>query len=726
MKFFSIFLILLFFSTAWAKEKTPPFEEPVIVNADSLIYDRDLSLIKAQGKVEMVQGERSLKADRVSFNLTTQDLLAEGGVILKEGEDFLESDKIEMNLKSQKGVISQGKIFFKKGHFYLTGEKIEREGEKKYSISKATCTTCDGENPPWRFRGKEIKVRIEGYSTIKGAVFDIKNQPIFYLPYFIYPTKLERQSGFLMPKMGYSSSEGVKMDNAYFWAIAENRDATFYLDYHSRKGIGEGLEYRYILTEDSEGRFYGYYIQERDSYQEKKYTEILDRAQERWNLGYEGTHYFSPTFFAKAYIDLPSDRQFYKDYGENFDQGSKEKVESTLFFTKLWPNFMLVPKLSYTEDLCQENDYTLQRFPEINLLGLPLRIPSTPFWFGLNLSYNYLFSEEGSTGSRIDLLPNISLPFTYQYLKFLPEFGLRETLYFGTSVKGDQNREVPYFKTTISTTLLKYFDGGWLKGMSHTIEPQISYTYIPPTQQGGFPLFDDLDRISKKNALTYSLISRLLGSENAKEFLYLRLAQVYNFSDFKKDYLTKTSEDYLPSSRMIGEVRFLPSEGLWLGFDTNYYLFDTKLHSIKYFPKLSLRAQRSNLKPRLPRHFVPRNDLIVTWHEREFKRKYGAYLNLEDKKGDSLSLEYRYINDIAEEINLLARFRPKRSWELSYENRYSLSEGLSLESIYGLSYYHQCWGLEAKLRERPEQEGRERETRFLITFSLRGLGEVKK
>ncbi len=56
----------------------------------------------------------------------------------------------------------------------------------------------------------------------------IKDVPILYTPYFIYPIKTERETGFLVPNAGYNSElGGAYIQPKFFWNIDVDQDATF-------------------------------------------------------------------------------------------------------------------------------------------------------------------------------------------------------------------------------------------------------------------------------------------------------------------------------------------------------------------------------------------------------------------------------------------------------------------------------------------------------------------
>ena len=95
----------------------------------------------------------------------------------------------------------------------------------------------------------------EGYGKIKNAALRVRETPFFFIPYFIFPAKNQRQTGFLPPGLGYSSRNGAEIEVPFFWAISDQADATFYERFMSERGFMQGLEARYVAEEDSKGIF---------------------------------------------------------------------------------------------------------------------------------------------------------------------------------------------------------------------------------------------------------------------------------------------------------------------------------------------------------------------------------------------------------------------------------------------------------------------------------------
>ena len=237
----------------WPMLKITKEEGPVDIEADHLVYEQDAQLYHAHGNVEVTRGDFSLKADHAQLNTATNDLMAWGNVLLREGEDVLECERLEVNVDTRLGRVYQAKLFLKDQNFHITGREAEKLGENRYRVQEGSFTTCDAQRPPWKFTVKELDVTLAGKGIAKGPVFYIEDIPVLYLPVAVFPVRKERQTGFLLPEVGYSSRFGPEVKTAFFWAMAKDMDATLYLDRLGDRGFKEGLEYRYAFDKGDAG-----------------------------------------------------------------------------------------------------------------------------------------------------------------------------------------------------------------------------------------------------------------------------------------------------------------------------------------------------------------------------------------------------------------------------------------------------------------------------------------
>jgi len=693
-----LFFLFTFFSSALSQAppsmKYEPPGEPIRLRADHIAYDKSDNSYLAEGNVEVWQGDRKLTADRVRLNAGNNEAEATGNVILVQGEDVLRGERIHIDLDTSLGIIFQGTLFLKKQHFYLRGEEIERVGEDTYRVKGGSFTTCDGDWPSWRFTGRETLVTLEEYASVRGATFEVKNVPLVYSPYLFFPVKTQRQSGFLIPRVGYSNTSGFRIDNAFFWAISKNMDATFYLDLAERKGVGEGLEYRYIRKKGSSGVFHGYHLRESEAYREK-YTEQLDRQPDRWQVDLQHEEYFSERFFAKTRITGFSDRQYFKDYGLTYEDRASEQAYSFVSLTHNWERFSLFAEARHTVNLVREDKTTLQNYPLITFTGLKQQIFASPFYYSFNSTVTNFWREEGVAGQLLDVHPRLSLPLKWKnYVEITPELGARET-FLRTQDGGEEFRSRGLWDLGVAaaTDFSRTFDTGWEKvpKLKHQIRPEIAYTYIPD-----YSIIPDVDQrqipdygtaFNKSNPITYSLTQRLIGKvfdapgkSRYHEFVYLKVGKSYDLHE---------------AGRSLDDL------------NNSFQAISAKLRvkSLKYFMVENITAYDPD-----------KNRFLSTY----------TLFGVTDSRGDTFNLEYRWERGIREQINGGFKIKILPTLDVSYGKRYSGQEKQSLETLYAITYHPQCWSVELSYSEKPGVAGQPAEKKTLVMFNLVGLTSMGK
>jgi len=76
-------------------------------------------------------------------------------------------------------------------------------------VYEGTITTCELPRPNWLFDARKVEVDVGGNAKIYRSTFDLHGHPHLWFPYG-HPSveKESRQSGFLMPSAGRSSTKG--------------------------------------------------------------------------------------------------------------------------------------------------------------------------------------------------------------------------------------------------------------------------------------------------------------------------------------------------------------------------------------------------------------------------------------------------------------------------------------------------------------------------------------
>lgn len=478
-----------------------------VITADTLDYYPDEGIYITTGNVEIEKEGTSIKADKAIFNKITSEANAEGAVVLKDKDVIITAQKIEINIDSKTGRIYEAIIFFRKDNYWVTGSNISKTGEKSYYASEATFTTCNSEpylvpdkfpqdyfkhsegkvseNPDWCFKGQNVYIEAGKNLTARNVTYKIKNMPVLYSPYMLMPILAERQSGFLAPAIGTSSKKGFQFSPAFFWAIDEDKDATFYLDYLSRRGYGKGIEYRY-LDNTGMGLWQAYHLKDTELKKDFFAIRAEDRFQFKDISGFVNINYIN-------------DPAFYKEYGYN----SKGRItnlggltdinrffQSSAEFFLPFKDSRLYFLSQYWVDLQDKDANTLQRLPEFGYVINPLRIG--PLLFSMSSSISNFYREEETKGQRILINPVFSHSFG-DGIKFFQSLSLMQSAYnlsSSNAYNSTLHRETFEYKANALTRFYKYYSG-----FVHDIELSLGYRFIPKTNQ--LPLFDITELFNK-------------------------------------------------------------------------------------------------------------------------------------------------------------------------------------------------------------------------------------
>jgi LPS-assembly protein len=674
----TVFLLFASVVSSPALETTSPDPGGVNIKADTIGYDKNTDSYNATGKVRIDWSGVILFADTVSLRQEDNLAVAEGNVLFVKDENTLRGSRAEVNLVTEKGEISDATLFVKDGNFRLSGKTLQKTGAEDYHVENGSFTTCDGEVPSWKFSAAELDVTRNRYAVGKHAVFYIKDVPVLYFPYIVYPVMEERQSGFLIPRVGISSKKGFYLEIPYYQVISPSQDATFYLDIQSKRGAGLGANYRYLLRSGGSGDARAYLIY--DTEEDKLRGNFLLRHQQS----------FSPTLFFRTNIELTLDRNFYKDYGEVSGEYNRQYLESSAFITKHWERFSLTSELRYTENLyAVNNKATLQELPIITFTGLKQRLGDTPFFVSLDSTFTNFYRQNGLQGQRFNLHPMLTFyhspvngldaaAWVGYYQRFYNTYG-------GDIAEGTNDIGIPNVGASLSSTLSRVYDVDWgpLKRVKHTIIPEISYSFLPLKNQDGLPFFDYNDRQVAENMISYSVTNYLTGKflspdspATYRDLGYLRISQGYEFSGTRRDVLTLVDDQRSFTDVRI-EAQLTPVERLSFLLDSRFNTYQAN------FSTLSVAADVS------------------------------------DSEGNSARVGYRFARDEIRYLEGRLNISYVDPFVFHYLTRYSFDTKSFLESYYALEFKQQCWGLTFAYRERPGDRS------YTVNFTLSGIGEFK-
>lgn len=642
---------------------------PVQLEADQLSYDRKQSIYRASGDVRLIQGDFQVQGQELLWHQPSGRIEISGDVKLTSPDEELSGSRASYNLLEGTGTVKEGHFFLRGENIHLRGERIERRGEDRYHVSRGTFTTCDGAVPSWKFGAEELDLTLGEFARARNMIFYLGNVPSFYFPYLIYPAKTERESGLLIPSVGFSDKRGFQYSGAYYQVLGINQDATLYLDYLSRMGIGKGLEYRYIFGRDNAGEARAYHI-DVDQVNDVKVDE------DRYALAWRHDGHLPGDIRIVADAEYVNDDRYFDDLSEVAGEYNRDKVESFLFAEKNWDGYSLVGEARYTRDLESTDHRMLQQLPRLTFSSFRKGFGETPFYSLLDTEYTRFWRRDGPDGERLRLSPALGADlFFWQHVHINPQIAYHQNLYWGLDHDQDDDRNgIAEFSVKLHTRLERIYRFDTLR-LRHSLEPEVVYRYIPDEDQQDVPDFDIHDRIEAADSIEFGLVQRLTArveregrAPDYREVLYLRLAQSFDLDRLTGDRGFKA---------LKAKMKLRPADGLRLDGEARYDMETDQLQ------KVSLEA------------------------------------GLRDDHGNGVDLSYRH--DKEEDIDYGAvdlRVGFLKPVYLNYRQRHDLNDNQPLEQTVVVEYHKSCWSAAVALKKQGDDHA------VLFTFTMRGIGSL--
>jgi LPS-assembly protein len=495
----------LFFSTGSAGAEVPT----TVLSSDTLDYFSQTEKILAKGSVKIVRGDTVIRADEAVLFRDTSDVIATGNVRYDDATISLSASEAELNLETETGILFHAELLYKKENYHISADRIEKRGEGYFYSPNARFTTCDAPVPAWCFRGKQVHLRAQEGLRARNASFAIKDIPVLYTPYLWAPLTSERKTGFLLPSVGYSTDRGIKISIPFFWAIAENRDATVVLDSYSKRGIGTGIEYRFVKPGGIKSAWWAYHI--RDSELDRHFWEM--RALHEQRSGNRAGGFLS--------INYVNRKEFYDEFDPRFSIRTQRFLESTGEITVPFPESRLYLLSQYWVDLQRDTGDVPQRLPDI---GYVLNFtPVKNFQIAGSATVSNMWRDNGLSTGRFDIYPQILFS-NGKNAVLTHRIGARGTAYtfYKNSNQTDDSVQRLAFEYDVvgHMRLIRAY-----RSFTHVLEPSLRYHFIY-TSENNLPVFDSTELFRKTSRIELSLLNRVLlkGSQVAT----VRITQAYD------------------------------------------------------------------------------------------------------------------------------------------------------------------------------------------------------
>ncbi len=537
------------------------FADKVLIEAKQIQKISD-SLVIAKGEVVIKYKDITIKSSQIKYYPKEKKLEYNVPTEIISQKFYIKSNKGFYNLRKEKGEFYNVSVVLEKKYF-IKAKKLTKDKEWIY-FESAKFSNCPFNQYDWFVYSTSGKVKKNDYLHAKNVIFSFCKLPVFYTPYFLYPTS-SRKTGLLPISFGQDTYNNLILKIPFYWAINRSSDTTIKFDYRDKQGKGLDIEYRKIFSADTSFKLNTFYFKENEnaSWWEGR---PVGRLKQRWLLKAGGKSESIKNTKIFLNLNLPSDSYFYEDFYNTSPLRYLSYTKSQLLTLTDTQDFSLETNFDFIYDLTTPtNENSLQRLPEVRFYWKERSLFKNVYYDFLSVNTNF-YRDAGVRGLRSDNTLRLTMPITYKYITNFFEFSPRATLYYlnNTDKNKTPSRNLIFLRNRTGLNIFKNYDT-----FTHTVIPYIEFSYISKVNQEKLPVFDKEDRVNEKKDIDFYL-NNILDFQN-NDFFRWTISTGYTF--LKNYYIGDTS--YKGHRKPLINGLFFKIKG-FSGENSLYYDFSKK------------------------------------------------------------------------------------------------------------------------------------------------------
>ncbi|MEP5759576.1 MAG: LPS assembly protein LptD [Litoreibacter sp.] len=190
------------------------------------------NILTAEGNIEIAHDGTTLRAQKVQYDGTDDELTVTGPIyILGDNDTLIAADYAQLSGDLKTGLLQSARLVLNQQLQIAAQEITRKEGNiTEFTRSVASsCTICEGNPTPiWEIRAAKITHDADEQQLhFEKAHLRVFGVPVFYIPKLRLPDPtVERASGFLLPELRSNEDLGVGIRIPYFFVIDDHSDLT--------------------------------------------------------------------------------------------------------------------------------------------------------------------------------------------------------------------------------------------------------------------------------------------------------------------------------------------------------------------------------------------------------------------------------------------------------------------------------------------------------------------
>ena len=631
-------------------------------------------------RVDVQQGYRQLRADKVTLDRNQGLATLEGNVQLREPGILLQTNRAEIRPDNGEATLTDSSYLLHDKHLRGRADTLHRDDQGDIRMDGGELTYCAPDDNDWSIAATKLTLYTEqGVAVARGSKLRLRGVPIFYLPYMRIPLDDKRRTGFLWPDIGSDSRSGIDIATPLYINLAPNYDALYTPRYIERRGVSHELTTNYLGKKSGLWTLGAAYLPG-DRRFESDFPE--ESNHDRWFVQAQQVGSYAERWRSRIDYSKASDVNYLRDLDTaSLDNRRQTNLLQLGSLDYLGDNWLVNMDVQQFQQLAEDIREDYRKLPQIT--G-HYRSRFQPFSVNPILLAQYsnfdIDDPTRTTGQRIYGEAGASYPMRWQSA-FLNSTAKYRYLDYDL-------RDEPILASANSPTTgsaLASIDAGLFferelqfagRQLVQTLEPRVFYLYSEFKDQRDQPIFDTAeltftynqlfretrfsgrDRLDDANQIAFGLTSRFLDGVSGKEYLSASLGQIYYFEDRRVRLLPDGDPVSSNSSEMAAELSYRPNDRLNL---------------------------ISNLV------WDPNEDQINSGN---VQLQYGS------ENGQLYSLGYTYRRPLEFQINKpvteqthLSFWTPigGSNWRLFASWNYSVEAHTSVEDMVGIEYDTCCW-----------------------------------
>ncbi|PHR55377.1 MAG: organic solvent tolerance protein [Arcobacter sp.] len=673
------------------------FITSIIVFADSKVeifsanIDTNGSYVKASKDVVVLYDGMYISAESASFDRDAGIIELYGDVsVLKGAEYYTMGDYLMLNTKEDTKYFSP--FFFQeyKDELWMSA-RVAKASAKEYELKTGVVSSCNPQDPDWTIRFSSGYYDSEDqWMQMYNARLYAGEVPVFYFPYFAYPTDTTRRTGLLVPTIGLSGDEGFMYQQSIYIAESPYWDLEFLPQIRTSRGEGLYTKFRFVDSPNSRGSITIGGFKEKVSYQ--KEFNLKNDKHYGAEFDYEHRGFLSNWFDwdIKGDSGIFSDITYLNDveYSNlkendslNYQTTSQITSKVNVFLNQSENYYGMYGK--YFIDLEKDsNEDTIQNLPIIQYH----RYINTLFEDHFLYSFDYRGNNYYREGDKSSFQNELKVPLTLQF-PLMNEFltlSVSEYLYgsqisfYGTEEANASQGYNPgnifqdYQVLELNTNLVKAFDS-----FTHSLGFTVSYLHPGTEKRSGFYADYEEEFRKRREDGSSCLIGEPCEYDNIDSFL--------EQASFEMTQFIFTDEE---GEKLYHRIR-QP-----LIYEEGYDKYGDLENELRYYFTSEL-SYYNNTFYNYDRNVISKTQNTISYNDSTLRFNIShLYEDKEITETNSTTIRTR-----TRYVTSNIRYNYSQRWQYYAGYAYDIENSLTKNRHVGFAFNKRCWGIDLKYVE---------------------------